>query len=155
MKIKIEFQEPVFREKILHNLRNVKKLIPKLRQYPHEVLDDKFLIKNETFEVIAEFDFEIKNERIILFNNFKGSDLEDEVKKMLMFNLAEDIGERCFVIDEERRIKLFENFGEWFLLEKGKMYKLGRDKERLSEVELYHVPKWAKENREQAVGKLT
>ena len=144
MKIKTQFVSPVSKEKMLHNLRNVKKIIPSLRQYLFEVTEEKYLMKNDEGKVVAEFRYLIEVEtHVIHFDKFKG-EKQEEIKKMLIFSFPEEVGEKCYVDNLEKNWKAFFDFSEWFLMEEDKTWKIGRDREKLIEVELYHIPREAR-----------
>lgn len=151
MKITIQFVEAVSKEKMLHNLRNVKKIIPGLRSYPFEITEEKYLIKNEEGRIIAEWrHFVDEKTHVISFDKFKG-ELKEEIEKMLIFDFPEEVGEKCFVFNQEKKWKMYFSINEWFLIEKNKVFKIGPDREKLIEIELYHVPIEARET----VGNLT
>jgi hypothetical protein len=140
MKIIIQFVEAVSKEKMLHNLRNVKKIIPSLRSYPFEITDEKYLVKNDEGKVFVEWRYFVDEKtHVISFDKFKG-ELKDEVEEMLIFDFPEEMGEKCFVFNQEKKWKMYFSINEWFLIEKNKVFKIGADREKLMEMEKYRIP---------------
>lgn len=140
MKITIQFTREVSKEKMLHNLRSVKKIIPRLRSYAFEIDEHEYVFKDEKWKAVCEFGYSIDEEtHVIHFNDFKGG-LKEEVEKMLVFDFPEEVGEKCFVFNQEKKWKMYFSLSEWFLIEKNKVFKIGPDREKLMEIELYRVP---------------
>jgi len=140
MKIEVRFDVPVSKERMLHNLRNVKKIVPILKSHLFEIIDEKYLVKDDEGKVISEFKYLIDEEtHAIHFDKFKGK-LKEEIEKMLTFDFPEEVGEKCLVFDYEKKRKMYFSLSEWFLMEKNKTYKVCLDRQKLVEVELYHIP---------------
>lgn len=135
----IQFLREVREEKILHNLRNIKKGYPHFRDYVSRItnLDSlpEYHLKDVEGKMIASCKFEIHDDSVF-FLDFKG---DKELKQMLHVKLVEDIGEKCFSTKDES-VSLFFDLADFYLYEKGKYYKLARDGNRLIRVEGYHVP---------------
>ena len=145
MQIIIQFVHPILKEKIMLNLRNVKKITPNLKQYMPKITDENFQLLDEESKKVVEFDvFFVEETHAVSFENFKGK-LNEDVRKMLMFQLVEMIGEKAFVFEKQKKIKFYFGLDNFFLIEKGKYFKLGMDYEKLIETELYHVPLEARE----------
>jgi hypothetical protein len=139
MEIKIQFVSPVSRGRLEHCLKNVKKIVPSLRGYLFEVLEDKYLIKDEDGSVLAEFKYFVdESTNVICFDSFKGK-FKDELEKMLVFDFAEEVGLKGFVFNKQKKWKMYFD-GEWFLIEKSGVYKIGLDREKLMKVDGYRIP---------------
>lgn len=146
MNIIIQFVSPVSEGRFLANLRNVKKNCSMLRHYVAEVVEDKnkFYLSDQNGNAVSEFDYYFLEEKqAIRFENFRGK-YKEEIEKMLSFRLVEEIGEKAFVCDKEKKMKLFFDLDEFFLIEKKGVYKIGTDYERIIKIESYRVPREVK-----------
>jgi hypothetical protein len=135
----IQFLREVNEEKILHNLRNIKKRYPYFRDYVSRITNleslPEYILEDVEGKMIASCKFEIHDSSVCFFD-FKG---DKELKQMLHVDLVEDIGEKCFST-KGKSISLFFDLTDFYLCEKGEYYKLARDGNRLIKVERYHVP---------------
>ena len=110
-----------------------------------EITENKYLMKNDDGKVIVEFSYLVDEEtNVIHFDKFKG-DKKAEIEKMLIFDFPEETGEKCFAYNHEKKWKLYFSLSEWFLIEKNKVFKVGPDREKLMEMELYRIPLEARE----------
>jgi len=141
MEIIIQSVNEISAGRMLMNLRHVKKECPVLRHYVSEITDDKYLLRDEQGNIVAEFDYLILDDnRTIRFENFRGQ-FQEEIKKMLMFNFVEMNAEKTYVFEKEKKVKLYYSLEDFWLIEKKKkVYKIGIDHEKIIEVELYHIP---------------
>ncbi|MFZ2226485.1 MAG: hypothetical protein WA064_03445 [Candidatus Moraniibacteriota bacterium] len=141
MKINVQFTQPVSAEKMRHNLRHLKKNIAVLRHYIAEVTEDKFYLKDEKGNAVAELNYFILEEKqAISFSDFRGKH-QSEIEQMLSFRFAEEVGEKAFIHNLEKKTRIYFDLAEYFLIEKGKVYKIGLDCDKLIEIESYRVPR--------------
>ena len=142
----IQFLREVNEEKMLHNLRNIKKGYPHFRDNVSRITNlesmPEYILEDVEGKMTASCKFEIHDCSVHFFD-FKG---DQELKFMLHTNLVEDIGEKCFST-KDKDVSLFFDLDDFYLSENGKYYKLARDGNRLIRVEGYHVPNELK-NRE-------
>lgn len=142
----IQFLREVQEEKILHNLRNIKKSYPHFRDCVSQIKSfdgiPEYSLTDAEGKNVASCKFEI-HDSLVCFFDFKG---DKELKFMLHTNLVEDIGEKCFST-KDKDVSVFFDLADFYLFEKGQYYKLARDGNRLIKVEGYHVPNELK-NRE-------
>ena len=141
MKINVQFTQPVSAEKMRHNLRHLKKNIAVLRHYIAEVTEDKFYLKDEKGNAVSELKYFILEEKqAISFSDFRGKH-QGEIEQMLSFRFAEEVGEKAFIHNLEKKTRIYFDLNEYFLIEKGKVYKIGLDCDKLMEIESYRVPR--------------
>lgn len=140
MEIIIQSVGVISEGRLLMNLRHVKKECPVLRHYISEITEDKYLLKDEQGNIVAEFDYFILDDnRTIKFENFRGK-FQEEIKKMLMFNFVEMNAEKSFLFEKIKKIKIYYSLEDFWLIEKKKVFKIGIDHEKIIEVEQYHIP---------------
>ncbi len=155
MEILVEFVRPVSREKILHNLRNVKKCFPMLRHFISQVTDDRYYLKDEKGNIVAEIEFIIvEDAQAVKFQDFRGKYKED-VERMISFRLIEEIGEKAFIFNKEKKYRIYFSLDGFFLLERNKIYKIGLDYEKIVAISLGQVPRELKVGQKVAVGNST
>ena len=141
MKIIIEFLEPIRKEKFLQNLRQVKKNCQILRHYISEVTDDKYYLTDQSGNAVFEMDYFFSEEdRAVSFEGFRGKHAE-EVKEMLMFKLVENIGSKAFIGESEKKIKMFYDMDNFYLIEKKGIFLVANDNDRLIAIEPHRLPK--------------
>jgi|GEM_PF-2216163 len=141
MKIIIEFLEPIRKEKFLQNLRNVKKNCQVVRHYISEVKDGKYYLTDQSGNAVFEMDyFFSEEERAVSFEGFRGKHTE-EVKEMLMFKLVDEIGIKAFIGEKEKKIKMFYDMDNFYLIEKKGIFKVANDNDRLIAIEPHRLPK--------------
>jgi len=141
MKINVQFTQPVSAEKMRHNLRHLKKSIAVLRHYIAEVTEDKFYLKDEKGNAATELKYFILEEKqAISFSDFQGKH-QSEIEGMLSFRFPEEVGEKAFIHNLEKKTKIYFDLMEYFLIEKDRVYKIGLDCDKLIEIESYRVPR--------------
>lgn len=141
MKIIIQFVRDVPEGRLLLSLKNVKKRNPAFREHLFEIKEGEYLLKSEEGKVEAKFNYLFdKENHLVDFDGLKGI-LKDEIERMLVFDFPEKVREKCFVYNKEKDWKLYYDMSEWFLIEKKRFFKVGRDREKLIETELGHIPK--------------
>jgi hypothetical protein len=141
MKINVQFTGPVSAEKMRHNLRHLKKNMPVLRHYISEVTEDRYYLKDEKGNAVAELKYFILGEKqAISFSDFRGKH-QSEIEKMLSFRFVEEVGEKAFIHNMEKKSKMYFDLSEYFLIEKDGVYKVGLDCDKLIAIESYRVPR--------------
>ena len=143
MRIIIKFVNPVRKEKVLHNLRNVKKITPILKNYIPQIHNYKFSLLDENQKEVCSCKLLFPEEgNIFLFSGFSG-DYQKEFEKMLTQTLIEEIGEKAFIrtFIGEKKVELYYDLDDFFVASKGKIYQLGSDGEKLLEIEAGRVPR--------------
>lgn len=138
MFVTVTFTTGNLEAKILHNLPHVHKTYPVLKHCIRQIDDNNgmYYLKNDEGEIVAQCHFEVDDNEI-RFALFDGK-LKKDLQKMLMFRLAEEIGEKAYITTE--RMKLFYDLDNFFLIEKDGSYKIGMDYESIITVEKYHIP---------------
>lgn len=141
MKINVQFTVPVSAEKMKHNLRHLKKNVPVLRHYISELTEDKYYLKDDNGNAVSELSYFILEEKqAITFSDFQGKHKE-EVEEMLNFRFPEEVGEKAFIHNREKKTKIYFSLEEFFLIEKEGVYKIGLDNNKLMKVEGYRIPR--------------
>lgn len=142
MRIIIQFLNPINVGRVLEELTHVKKGCAVLRHYISEVTDDKYYLKDQNGNLVAEFEYMIsEDEDAVVFENFRGQ-LQEDIRRMLQFKLVERCCEKAFVFDTEKKTKLFFTLDNFFLIEKNNtFYKMGLDYEAIMPVSIGMVPK--------------
>ncbi len=124
--------------RISHNLFNVHKAFPVLKHCIRQIDENSgmYYLRNDAGEIMAECHFEVSDDQIA-FTLFDGK-LKNDLQKMFMFRLAEEIGEKAHITTE--KMVLFFDLDNFFLREKDKSFKIGTDYESIIPVEKYHIP---------------
>lgn len=150
MTVKIKFLNPVSQEKFLHNLVNAKKKDSNYKHSYHKLLEEakskaSFRISDEEGKIIVSCEIDFYPDENLVDIEVHPCDF-DKFQALVLATL-EGINEKAFIrfID----IKFFYNGGnEFFVLSVGgkrKIYKLSVDRDRLLDVEAYHIPMEIKE----------
>ena len=140
MELKVEFKTLVSAEKMKHNLRHLKKSIPVLRHYISELTEDKYcLMTDDRKNNIAELKYEIKGDTIC-FSDFQGKH-QCEIEEMLTFRFTESIGERAYIYNLDKKMIIYFDLDEYFLVEKDRVYKIGTDNQKIIEIGQNRVPR--------------
>ncbi len=126
-----------------------------LRHFISQVTDDRYYFKDEKGNIVAEIEFIIvEDAQAIKFQDFRGKYKED-VERMISFRLIEEIGEKAFIFNKEKKYKVYFSLDEFFLIEKKGVYKIGLDYNKLMKVEGYRIPRELKVGQKVAVGNST
>ncbi|OGI35940.1 MAG: hypothetical protein A2259_00750 [Candidatus Moranbacteria bacterium RIFOXYA2_FULL_43_15] len=135
----IQFLLGVSEARFFHNLKDVKKIHPAFRRYVSEIVDGKYLIKDEE-KIIAECGFDISDLETlneVRFDKLKGD--KEALKKLIVFSLPRYIDERAFIADSNG-LGYYYDANNHFLVDGDKQYLIGTDDEKLIAIEHYRLP---------------
>lgn len=145
MTAKFKFYRSMSQEKFLHNLKLAKKNHQYFRQFLHtsEICADGsrlFILRDSEGNSVLNLHLIFLSEDIVIAEceemNFEA------LETLLVFDVLVSLDEKAFVrfIDT----KFLYSDGEFFVVRDGpipKVYKLSSDRNRLLEVENYHIPR--------------